>query len=265
MRNILRRLAGRYGLFLGIAAAVMAGFQFILCAVVSTLNVPALLSEITKSLPPLMKDLIVQYIGGFGPADLLAFGWNHPIALAIGGAVAVVLASRAVAGEIESGTLELVLSQPISRERYFAGQVVFALASLAVLSLAGGLASGIGQRVYRLHALGPGTLALLAANFFLLQAAWSGVTLLVSVFGREAGRVAFTGFLIALLSYLTQVVAGMWPAASFLLPYSPNGYYDPRVILKAGALPVKSVAVLGGLAVAGTMLALIRFRRRDIP
>lgn len=161
--------------------------------------------------------------------------------------------------------LELVLSQPISRERYFAGQVVFALASLAVLGLAGGLASWIGQRVYGLDALGPGTLALLAANFFLLQAAWWGVTLLVSVFGREAGRVAFTGFLVALLSYLTQAIAGMWPAAAYLLPYSPNGYYDPRVILKAAALPVKSVAVLGGLAVAGTTLALIRFRRRDIP
>ncbi len=265
MRNLLKRLAVRFGLFLGIAAAVMAGFEFVICAVVSTINVPALFTELMKSVPPPMKDLIGQYIGGFGPADLLAFGWNHPVALAIGGAVAVVLASRAVAGEIEAGTLELVLSQPISRGRYFAGQVAFAAAALAVLSLAGAAATFAGERLYGLDALGTRPLMLLAVNFFLLQTAWFGVTLLVSVFGREAGRVAFAGFLVALLSYLTQVIAEIWPKAAFLHPYSPNAYYDPRVIIKTGALPAESVAVLAGIAVAGTALAFWRFRRRDIP
>ena len=265
MRNLLKRLSGRYGPFLGIMAAVMAGFEFVICAVVSTIDVPALFAELVKSVPPLMKDLIVQYIGGFGPADLLAFGWNHPIALAIGAAVAVVLASGAVAGEIEAGTLELVLSQPISRGRYLAGQVVFAMAGLLVLSLAGAAATFAGERFYDLKALGVRPLALLAANFFLLQAAWFGLTLLVSVFGREAGRVAFIGFLIALLSYLTQVIAGMWSKAAFLLPYSPNAYYDPRVIVKTGALPAGSVAVLAGIAVVGTLISLWRFRLRDIP
>lgn len=265
MRNLLKRLAGRYGLFLGVAAAVMAGFEFVICAVVSTIDVPSLFAQLLKSLPPLMKDLVGRTIGGFGPADLLAFGWNHPIALAVGGAMAVVLASRAVAGEIESGTLELVLSQPISRGRYFAGQVAFAAAALAVLSLAGAAATLAGERLYGLDALGIRPLALLAVNFFLLQAAWYGVTLLVSVFGREAGRVAFTGFLVALLSYLAQVIAEIWPKAAFLRPYSPNAAYDPRVIIKTGALPVRSVAVLGGIAVAGTALALWRFMRRDIP
>ena len=265
MRNLLRRLARRFGPFLGIAAAVLAGFEFLICAVVSTIDVPALFSEILKNLPPLMKDLVEQYIGGFGPADLLAFGWNHPIALALGGAAAVVLASRAVAGEVEAGTLELVLSQPISRTRYLGGQVVFGLTGLAVLSLAGALGSWLGQRVYGLDALDLGLLALLALNFFLLQAAWFALTLVASVFGRETGRVALTGFLIALLSYLVSVVGGMWPRAAFLLPYSPNAYYDPRIVLKANAVPARSIAVLGGVAVASLVAALARFRKRDIP
>lgn len=265
MRNLLKRLTGRYGLFLSAAFAVMAGFEFVICAVVSTINVPALFAELMKSVPPLMKDLIGQYLGGFGPADLLAFGWNHPVALAIGGAAAIVLASRAVAGEIEAGTLELVLSQPISRGRYFAGQVVFAMAALAALSVAGAAATFAGERFYGLDALGTKPLALVAANFFLLQTAWYGVTLLVSVFGREAGRVAFAGFLVALLSYVTQVIAEIWPKAAFLRPYSPNAYYDPRVIIKTGGLPAGSVAVLAAIAVAGTALSLWRFTRRDIP
>lgn len=265
MRNLLRRLARRYGLFLGIASGVMAGFQFIICVVVSKLNIPALLTELLKNLPPAANAFIVQYIGGLGPADMLAFGWNHPIALAVGGAVAIVLAARAVAGEIEAGTLELVLSQPISRSRYFLGQATFAIAGLAAMTLAGALATLLGQRVLGLDALSPRTLVSVAVNFCLLQIAWFGVTVLLSVFGREAGRVAFSGFIVALLSYLIQVVAGLWPAAASLLPYAPNAYYDPRVILKSGALPAKSVAVLGGLAIASALFALLRFRRRDIP
>jgi ABC-2 type transport system permease protein len=265
VRNLLRRLAGRFGIFLGIAAAVLAGFEFLICAIVSTINLPAVLGELMKSVPPLMKDLIVQYIGGFGPADLLAFGWNHPIALAVGAAASIVLASRAVAGEVEAGTLELVLSQPVSRTRYLAGQVAFGLAGLAAMSLAGAMATWLGQRVYGIEALGLGTLAALAVNFFLVQTAWFALTLLFSVLGREAGRVAFAAFLAALLSYLVQVIAGLWSKAAFLLPYSPNAYYDPRVILREGAVPAKSAAVLGGLSLCCILLAWARFRRRDIP
>ncbi|HSQ79274.1 MAG TPA: ABC transporter permease [Candidatus Bathyarchaeia archaeon] len=265
MRNLLKRLARRLGLFAGVITAVLAGFEFVICAVVSTINVPALFAELAKSLPPLMKDLIVQYIGGFGPADLLAFGWAHPVALALGAAAAIVLASRAVAGEIEAGTLELVLSHPLSRDRYFAGQVVFGLAVLVIMGAAGAAATWLGQRVYGLSVLGPGTILALAASFVLLQSAWFGVTLLLSVFGREAGRVAFGGFLAALLSYLAQVVGGMWHRAAFLLPYSLYTYDDPRVILKAGGIPVRSLLVLGGIAAVCLGTAFWRFRRRDIP
>ena len=265
MKNLLKHLARRHALFLGVSAAVLAGFEFVICAVVSTIDVPALFAELMKIVPPLMRSSIEQVIGGAGPADLVAFGWNHPIALAMGGAAAIVLAARAVAGEIETGTLELVLSHPLSREAYFAGQVIFAAAGLAALVFCGALGTLVGERLYGLQALGPGTLALLAVNFFLLQSAWFGVTLLVSVFGREAGRVAFTGFLVALISYLVQVIAQIWPAAAFLLPFSPNAYYEPRAIVRSGALPAKSIAVLGGLAVLSIGISLWRFRRRDIP
>jgi len=102
-------------------------------------------------------------------------------------------------------------------------------------------------------------------NFVLLQSAWFGVTLLLSVFGREAGRVAFGGFLAALLSYLVQVVGGMWHRAAVLLPYSPYTYDDPRMILRSGAVPLRSVLVLAGIAAACMGMAFWRFRKRDIP
>jgi ABC-type transport system involved in multi-copper enzyme maturation permease subunit len=139
------------------------------------------------------------------------------------------------------------------------------MAALATMSVAGAAATLLGERFYELEALGMRRLALIAVNYFLLQAAWFGVTLSVSVFGREAGRVSIAGFLVILLSYLTQVIAEIWPRAAFLLRYSPNAYYDPRVIVKSGGLPLRSVIVLAGLAAVCSTISIWHFRRRDIP
>ncbi len=265
MRSVWRRLAARDGLFLAVSAAVFAGFEFLICAVVSSINIPALFTELSKSFPPALKGLIEQYIGGFGPADLLAFAWAHPIVLAVGAAVAIALAVQAVAGGVEDGTLELVLSQPISRGRYLAAHSLFSIAVLAAMSFAGAASMALGQGVYRLRAFPFGSIALMAASYFLLQAAWFSVTLLLSSFGRTAGRVSFAAFLLALLSYLAQVVGQLWPKAAFLVRYSLNGYHDPRAVLKTGGLPILSVAVLAGLAVVAIGLSFWRFERRDIP
>ncbi len=265
MGNLLKRLLVRHRLVLAAGAGLMAGLQFLICAVVSTIDIPGILSGLLKNVPPVMQSLIQQYLGGFSAADLLAFGWNHPIALAVGAAVAIVLAARAVAGEIENGVLELVLSQPISRPRYFAGQALFALAALAALALAGAFGTFLGQRVYALHALTVHTVLLLALNYLLLQFAWYAAALVLSVFGREAGRVAFGGFFLALVSYLVQVIAQLWPRAAFLLPYSLNAYYSPPQILARQALAARSVAMLLAVGAVGIALALWRFLRRDIP
>ncbi len=266
MANLLKRLWARHGRFLAATAAALAGFQFVLCAIVSSVDVPRILGELMKNVPPLMRTLIEQqFFGGLNSAGLLAFGWNHPIALALGAVVAISLAVRASAGEIESGAMELLLSQPISRGRYLGGQIGFALSSLAGMSVMGAAGTFIGQKAFALQAIPPGALLLLAANFFLLQCVWFGISLLFSVFGREAGRVAFLGFLLALASYFLQVTAQLWVKAAFLLPLSVNAYYSPRDIITRQAIPAKSIAILVGLTAAGLAAASWRFHKADLP
>jgi ABC-2 type transport system permease protein len=266
MGNLLKRLFSRHRLFLAADIALLAGLEYMICAIVSTIDLPAVLSQLMKNMPPFLRVLIEESFGGFGAANFLAFGWNHPIALAIGAAAAIVLAVRAVAGEVEAGTIETLLSQPLSRMRYFGANVLFALLSLASLGGAAALATMAGQRIYGVvGGLSPAVVLALALNYFLLQFTWYGLALLVSVFGREAGRVAFAGFLLILVSYLVLVIAQLWPAAAFLRPYSINAYYDPQTILRRQGVPTGSAAVLLGLGAAGLGLALWRFRRRDIP
>jgi ABC-2 type transport system permease protein len=264
--NLLKRLWARHIRFLAVTAAALAGFQFVLCAVVASVDIPRILGELMKNLPPVARTLIEQQLfGGLNAAGLLAFGWNHPIALALGAVVAIPLAVRAGAGEIESGAMELVMSQPISRGRYLGGQIVFALSSLAGMSALAAAGTWIGQKAFALDAVPAKALLLLAVNFLLLQCAWYGMGLLLSVFGREAGRVAFQGFLLILGSYFLQLTAQLWNKAAFLLPFSVNAYYSPRDIIARQAIPVKSLGILIGLGAAGLAAAVWRFHKADLP
>lgn len=266
MRNLLRRLAARHGLFLGICAVLLAGFEYLVCAFVATFNVAGAVEELFKSLPPVVQAVLGPQIAAFlSPRGLVAFGWEHPVAQALGTAVAIVLAARAVAGEIEDGALELVLSQPVGRAGYLGAHALFGLGALAGLSLAGCAGTALGSLAFGVKLGGAGGLLRLAGMFFLLQAAWFGATLAVSAFGREGGRAAGIGFLLALVSYLGQAVGKLLPSAAFILPYCLHDYYEPRAILLTGAAAGTPLAVLLGVAAAGLAVAFARFLRRDIP
>lgn len=266
MANILRRLLRRHALFLLGCAALLSCFQLLICAIVGTLDLDAMLEQLGAMLPPFLREALLQRVlGGADSRSLLVFGWNHPIAHALGAAVAIVAASRAVAGEIERGTLELTLAQPLSRGRYFVAQVLFAAAALLGLVGAGLSGTLVGERVFALAPLPLRGLLHVGAGYALLYAAVYALTLLLSAMGREGGRVAAAGFGLALVSFLIQAIATLWPRAAFLLPWSLHGHFDPRVILAAGAVPARSIAVLGGITVLSTAAAAWRFATRDLP
>lgn len=266
MRNLLRYLAARHGAFLLAIGLLFAGFQFLICAAVSSIDVSGALATLLRSLPPFFQSVIAtQFLGGFSAGGLLAFGWNHPVAHALGAAAAIALAAYAVAGESEAGAMELLLSQPLSRTRWLAAQVGFALAALAALSVAGVLGTAIGQRIYRMEPFAAGSLARLALGYTVLQAASYGITLLFSVSGREGGRVASAGFLVVVASYFAQAIGRLWSDAAFVLPWTLHHYFSPQAILVEHAAVARPLAVLGGVLAATLALAFWGFRRRDLP
>lgn len=265
MFNVVRRLARRYLVFLIAAIVVLAGFQLIIPAVISTLNLPAMLGGVLALLPPTVGAALgEQVFGGMSATGLLAFGWNHPITHAAGTAVAVVLGARAIAGEIETGTLELVLAQPISRAAYLAGNLLFGFGALLALCSIGVLGTLLGTRIFDIAVSTLG-IARVAANFLLLLFALYAATLLASAFMREGGRALGVGVLLAVISFLVLTVALLWPQAAALQSYTLHSYYNSRDVLVSGRIPFRSVAVLGSwiaLCLAGTYW---RFSTRDVP
>ena len=264
MLNLMRRLLERNRGFLLAVAVVLAAFEFLLCAMVSSVDMQGAFTQMTQFAPPIVRAMIEQNLMGGSPAGVLAFGWNHPVAHALLTAVAITLPARAIAGEIENGAIELVMAQPISRARYFGAHVLFGACALSAVLGAGLLGTAIGQQVFSLEAFGS-RLALLFLNALLLQLAIYALTLLASAFGREGGRVALAGVLVAVVSYLVNVVATLWSKAQFAKPYSLHTYFDPRELLVQGHLPSSSFLVLAVVAAAALAAAFVHFERRDLP
>jgi len=263
---LFRHLVRRRGAFLGVSALLLTLFQFLICAAVSSTNAGDALETLVRSLPPAVQNLIAtQFFGGFSERGLVAFGWNHPVAHALGTAAAIVLASRAVAGEIESGAVELLLSQPFSRATYFFTHVLFALVALGLLALAGIAGTSLGQVVFHLPLFGGGPLLRLGLAYFLLLCAWFGLTLAFSSVGQEGGRVAGIGFLLALGSFFAQGIGLLWSDASFILPWTVHHYFSPQTLLLGEGASLRSCFTLLAVAVVGMTIAAWRFWRRDLP
>jgi ABC-type transport system involved in multi-copper enzyme maturation permease subunit len=265
MLNLVRRGFERGWVFLLTVALVLAGFELVLCAVVASMDVAGALGQMTQFAPPALREMIELNMPGGSPAAVVAFGWNHPVAHALLAAVAITLAARAVAGEVENGGIELALAQPVSRPRYFTAHLVFGMTALAAVLAIGIIGTVVGQYVWSLEPFGLPKLAALFLNALLLQLAIYALTLLVSAFGREAGRVALAGVLIAVISFLVNVVATLWSKAAFARPISLHAYFEPRDILVRGELAPSSLIVLATVTAIGIVAAYVVFAKRDLP
>lgn len=264
--NLLRRLARRSAPFLLACTAVLAAFELLMCAIVRTLNIPSLADQLFSSLPGLGQEALGNQFGGaLTNEGMLAFAWNHPIVLALGGAAAALLGARAIAGEIETGAIELLMAQPLSRSRFMVTHVAFGMGALALMTVVAVGASAFGRAWYGLAPLGAAPALALGINFWLLLLTAFGTTLMLSAFGREVTHVAGAAFVIGIVSYLMQVVGELWSAAAFLLPWSLFTRYAPRELLETGRIPGGSLAVLAGVFAVTVAAAWWRFARRDLP
>lgn len=263
MRNILRHLFRRNAWFTAVCALLLSGFEYLLCAILATIDVSAGLQSILASAPPYLRSMMGERLMEL--ANLKVFGWSHPAAQAVGAALAIVLGARVVAGEIENGAVELVMSQPISRATYTLAHVTHGSVALLLVSFAGVAGTFAGQNVYDIEKFATPALLLLGLNYFLLQLAWFAVTLAFSAFARESGRVASTLFVIALVAFIVRAIGDLWDRTSWALPYTFYNYFSPKEILVDRAADLRDFVVLAIVSLIALAIGTAQFQRRDLP
>src|SRR5205807_1830571 len=68
-------------------------------------------------------------------AEIMMAFWNHPFFLILISIWSIGRGSGAVSAEVERGTMDLLLSRPVSRSSYLASQVLVTMAGLVVLAV----------------------------------------------------------------------------------------------------------------------------------
>lgn len=207
----------------------------------------------------------------------LSVSYIHPVTQIILCVWAVGRAAGAIAGEIDRGTMELLMAQPIRRGQVLRAHLIVELITLPILCLSmwagtwtgaawvGFLDAEVPSHRVDPWLFAPGLLAVAALVF-----AVSGMTMALSAGGRFRGRVLGLAVVVTLLQFLINVIAQLWEPMEVMRPFTLFYYYQPQKIMlhadwHSDMTVWRSLAVLFAVGAAGYVLAWAIFRRRDLP
>jgi ABC-2 type transport system permease protein len=259
---LLRRTWRAQRARVAIVAASLAVWAFLMPVIYATFGRQLATLLDTGIIP----DAFLRLLGAdpFSLVGAVALGWVHPIGIGLFLLFPVGLGAAAIAGERQRGTLEVLLSRPLSRRTLFATHLLALVAISALMTLAALAGTLAGAMAYGVAGdLDARSLAFLALNTVLLQAALGAIALAASAsFDRLSTPVGIS-IAVVMLGYVLEILGTLWPDAAFLQPFSPFHYLRPLEVLGGRGEPADLV-VLAAITVVAAAFGLLHFPRRDL-
>lgn len=200
-----------------------------------------------------------------GPATLVLIPWTHPLVLALVWAHEITFTSRMPAGEIDKGSVDVLLSLPVARTGiYLCETLVWLTSGLFVIAVGvcGNLIGGGGispeLRATRVQ------LMILGVNLYCLYVAVGGITWFFSACCDRRGRAVALAFAFVLTSFLLSFLAQFSELAKRLSFLSVMNYYRPLYVVRDAAAPLGDLAVLVAVGIVFWSAGAWVFCRRDI-
>lgn len=195
---------------------------------------------------------------------LILIGYQHPLVLFLYLLFAVGVPTTLLTGEVQKGTMELILSRPATKTQVYVCASMLTLAGMFALVLVMFLGTVTATHLYDFGQPIPLDLFFrIAVNGGLVAGAAGAIALLAA--GALAGRNRAVGVTVAVLvlQYFAWIVAQWWPRLSFLKP-ATLFYYSSSVKLAYG-WPLRDMGVLLLIILAGAVIGGIVWQRRDLP
>jgi ABC-2 type transport system permease protein len=270
---LVRKLLRDLRLPLLIVALLLVAFECLWAKVTQRITqelLPALLDTLTLADYLRLLQLFFQgpgkimeaLIGGDridvqNPLDVLTIGYVHPLAQTILCVWGIGRAAGAITGEIDRGTMELLLAQPLTRTQIIFAHLAVDLLVIPILCLAMWAGSWLGVAWFgvivrqpvdmpaspavgimnlmpsmeggaRVMKVDPSVLWPALPQAAALLFAVSGLTLWLSSRGRFRGRVLGLAVAMILLQFLVNLIGQLWPAVAPLRPFTIFFYYQPQ-------------------------------------
>lgn len=242
----------------------LAGLVAMYAAVYPSVRDNEQLNELVESYPEALREFFafggqLDLVSGAGYLGAELFSFMAPLLFLV---AAIGAGAGSIAGEEERGTLEVLLSVPVSRARIASEKAAgigievagLGLVLWALLLVATPLAE---------FGVSVGNLAAACLLAVLLALGFGGVAFLL---GAATGRRALAIGVTSALAVLAYVLNGLAPLVSALEPFqklSPFYHYSASDPLREG-IDWWRALLLGGIVAATTVLGVLAFRRRDV-
>jgi beta-exotoxin I transport system permease protein len=236
----------------------LVGLTAMMVSVYPSVHENAALNKLVRDYPKALRGFLglggaLDYTSASGYLSIELFSFVVPLLLII---AAIAAGSGAIAGEEERGTLDLLLSLPVTRTRVVLEKLSALAVELAALGLVLWLALVVGARSAGME-IGAGKLAAATVNAVVLAIVYGALALLL---GCATGRRGASIGVAAAAAVGAYVLNSLAPLAHVLAggrKLSPFYYYAAHNPLRVGLEPlhllvlVAAAAVLSAAAVAG--------------
>jgi ABC-2 type transport system permease protein len=241
-------------------------FQLAVCGIVhDNERVKALLVYIDKLGP-----YIEAFFGGdalqFGNiASLIAIGYQEPFVLLLYMLFAVGVPTALLAGEVQRGTMELILSRQTTKTQVYICAGLITIAGMYALVIVMFLGTVVSTNLYEFDQEVPlYCFFKLAVNGGILASTVGGIALLSAACFRRGMAVSLTvAYLV--VNYFIMIITQWWPRMKWLDPATIFNYVDGAKILTEPEWPMGDMCVLISLLVVTTLAGGIIWSRRDLP
>jgi len=173
------------------------------------------------------------------------------------------LAGGAIAGEIEKGTIEVLLSNPVSRFQIFWGKYLAGIFSLLVFDFFSVFAIVPLAEGYHLEYKLPNFATIFLLGFIFGLAVFS-LAMLFSVIFSDKGKVYFLSGGILVLMYVLKIIASLKENLSDLRYFSFFHYFDAPRALNHQEIDQWAFVVFLGVTLLSIVLALVILQKRDV-
>ena len=217
------------------------------------------------ALPSIVKSALGGEMLQFGnTAGLIAIGYNHPFVLFLFMLFAVGTPTGLLAGEVQRGTMELILSRSITKTQVYACAGILTLGGMFALDLVMFLGTVVAVHLFTFPDHVPlDVFFRIAINGGLLASTFGAFSLLCAgTFGRLYAAIGVSvAFLV--LNYFVAVLANWWPRLAFLKRATLFYLIDSSHLWQDW--PVRNLLLLAALLLAAAGVGAVIWHRRDLP
>ncbi|MDD3773674.1 MAG: ABC transporter permease subunit [Patescibacteria group bacterium] len=202
--------------------------------------------------------LSFSHVENYLAMEMFSFIW--PILII---SLVVGMGAFSVAGEIEKGTMETILAQPISRAKIFFAKYLAGFFNLFVFTTISVLSIILLILVYGINFQLAHFLAIWLVGILFSGAIFSLASFLSAVFS-DRGKVIFFTVGLVVLMYAFNILSSLKKSVEDLKFLSFFHYFNPNLILGDGKIEWLTLVVFLGAIILFFLLGLIIFKRRDI-